>query len=219
MFSTAATYSYVTVNAYNLWALFPVNGESTASNGLWVPDAPIPDVTSWAQIGPFPAALVGGLLLGLLLFVVVPLLVARKPDRLTILVGVCVLALAFFVVPTRVHERYLYPLFGLAAILFAFSWRWRAVYLVASLATFLNMYVVLTTIYGYMNPNIQDWLGIGEAIRSIWGSPSSRSSTRSCSCSRSCSCGTARGGRWSRSSSGDGWSHPSGRRRRAAGGA
>ena len=79
------------------------------------------------------------------------------------------LALAFFVVPTRVHERYLYPLFGLAAILFAFSWRWRAVYLVASLATFLNMYVVLTTIYGYMNPNIQDWLGIGEAIRSYWG--------------------------------------------------
>ena len=44
VFSTAATYSYVTVNAYNLWALFPLNGESTASNGLWVPDAPIPDV-------------------------------------------------------------------------------------------------------------------------------------------------------------------------------
>jgi dolichyl-phosphate-mannose-protein mannosyltransferase len=168
VFSTAATYSYVTVNAYNLWALFPLNGESTASNGLWVPDAPIPDAASWAQVGPFPAALVGGLLLGLLLFVVVPALVARKPDRLTILVGVCVLALAFFVVPTRVHERYLYPLFGLAAILFAFSWRWRAAYLVATLATFLNMYVVLTTIYGYMNPNISDWLGIGEAIRSYW---------------------------------------------------
>ena len=55
----------------------------------------------------------------------------------------CVLSLAFFVVPTRVHERYLYPLFGLAAILFAFSWRWRAAYLVATLATFLNMYAVL----------------------------------------------------------------------------
>jgi len=169
VFSTAATYSYVTVNAYNLWALFPLNGESTASNGQWIPDAPSADVTQWAQIGPFPAALVGGALLGALLFVIVPALVARRPDRLTILVGVSVLAMAFFAVPTRVHERYLFPLFGLAAILFAFSWRWRAAYLIASFATFLNMYVVLVTLYGYMNPNVSDWLGIGEAIRSFGG--------------------------------------------------
>ena len=40
---------------------------------------------------------------------------------LTVLVGVAVLALAFFAVPTRVHERYLFPLFGLAGIL-----NWRA---------------------------------------------------------------------------------------------
>ena len=71
------------------------------------------------------------------------------------------LALAFFAVPTRVHERYLFPLFGLAAILFAFSWRWRIAYVVASVATFLNMYVVLTTIYPD-NPSISDWLGIGD---------------------------------------------------------
>ena len=70
--------------------------------------------------------------------------------------------------PTRVHERYLFPLFGLAAILVAFSWRWRIVYLVASIATFLNMYVVLTTIYPD-NPGVSDWLGIGPAIRSFTG--------------------------------------------------
>ena len=114
--STASTYSYVTVNAYNLWALFPVDGQSMATSRGWIADAPGPDATSWAAIGPFPAAVVGGLLLALLLFVVVPLLVARRPDRLTILVGVSVMALAFFAVPTRVHERYLFPLFALAAI-------------------------------------------------------------------------------------------------------
>ena len=123
--STASTYSYVTVNAYNLWALFPVDGQSMATNGGWIFDAPVPDATSWASIGPFPAAAVGGLLLGLLLFVVIPFIVARRPDRLTILVGVSVMALAFFAVPTRVHERYLFPLFALAAIPLAFSWRWR----------------------------------------------------------------------------------------------
>jgi Dolichyl-phosphate-mannose-protein mannosyltransferase/C-terminal four TMM region of protein-O-mannosyltransferase len=166
--STASTYSYVTVNAYNLWALFPVDGQSMATNGGWIFDAPVPDATSWASIGPFPAAAVGGLLLAVLLFVVIPFIVARRPDRLTILVGVSVMALAFFAVPTRVHERYLFPLFALAAIPLAFSWRWRILYVVASVATFLNMYVVLTTIYPD-NPSIRDWLGIGEAIRSQFG--------------------------------------------------
>ena len=69
-----------------------VNGESTATNGPVDPrraDGPTP--AHGPQIGPFPAVVVGGVLLGLLLFVIVPALVARRPDRLTILVGVCVL--------------------------------------------------------------------------------------------------------------------------------
>ena len=148
MFSTAATYPYLSVNAYNWWALFPVDGQSVATAGgaLWMPDSPVPDAAAggpsgrsrrrwWARrccwARPRSVAWV----------------VARRPDRLTILVGVSVLALAFFAVPTRVHERYLFPLFGLAAILFAFSWRWRIAYVVAGIATFLNMYVVLTTLY------------------------------------------------------------------------
>ena len=157
----------MSVNAYNLWALFPVDGASMATAGGWIFDAPVKDAASWAAIGPVPAALVGAVLL-LGTAVIVSLVVARRPDRLTILVGVSVLALAFFVVPTRVHERYLFPLFGLAAILVAFSWRWRIAYAVASVATFLNMYVVLTTIYPD-NPSISDWLGIGPAIRSFSG--------------------------------------------------
>ena len=170
MLSTASTYPYVSVNAYNLWAMFPVADDSgvvnsLASNSAWIFDAPAKDATFWAQVGPFPAVVVGGFLLAALLFLVVPLLVARRPDRLTILVGTCALALAFFAVPTRVHERYLFPLFGLAAILIAFSWRWRIAYLLASIATFLNMYVVLTTLYPE-NPSVSDWLGIGNAIRS-----------------------------------------------------
>lgn len=165
--STAATYPFVTVNAYNAWALFPVNGSSMASNGAWIPDAPIPDAASWAAIGGVPAVVVGAvLLLGIML--VTSILVARRPDRLTILVGVSVLAIAFFAVPTRVHERYLFPLFGLAGILVAISWRWRIAYAVASVATFLNMYVVLTTLYPG-NPGVSDWLGIGEAVRSTTG--------------------------------------------------
>ena len=53
-----------------------------------------------------------------------PDVVARRPDRQTILVGLAVLAIAFFVVPTRVHERYMFPFFAVAAILAGVSWRW-----------------------------------------------------------------------------------------------
>ena len=169
VFSTAATYPYLSVNAYNWWALFPVDGQSVATAGgaLWMPDSPVPDAAVWGAIGPVPAALVGAaLLLGIA--AVVTWVVARHPDRLTILVGVCVLALAFFAAPTRVHERYLFPFFGLAAILFAFSTRWRVAYVVAGIATFLNMYVVLVALYPD-NPGVSDWLGIGGAIRSPFG--------------------------------------------------
>ena len=79
------------------------------------------------------------------------------------------LALAFFAAPTRVHERYLFPFFGLAAILLAISWRWAVAYVVASVATFLNMYVVLVAFYPD-NPQVSDWLGIGDVA------PSSRPS-------------------------------------------
>src|SRR5207244_3819255 len=54
------------------------------------------------------------------------------------------------------------------AILAAISGRWRIAYLVLSLTTFLNMYVVLTTLYPD-NPGISDWLGIGPGLRGTTG--------------------------------------------------
>ena len=66
--------------------------------------------------GPIPALVVGTALL-LTAFALVCAVIARRPDRLTILVGVTLLAVAFFVLPTRVHERYLFPFFALGAIL------------------------------------------------------------------------------------------------------
>ena len=114
-----------------------------------------------------PAVLIGsGLLLATIALVL--WIVARRPDRLTLLVGLAVLALAFFVVPTRVHERYGYPVFALGVILAAVSVRWRPAYVALSAATFANMYVVLTTLYPD-NPSIDDWLGIGNAIKSPTG--------------------------------------------------
>jgi Gpi18-like mannosyltransferase len=174
----AGGYPYLTVNAYNPWALVPSDlGLSLANANQWVCDfagASSPSLTGRYQcafgsavIGGIPAVAIGS---GLMLttIAVVLWIVARRPDKLVLLVGLAVLALAFFVVPTRVHERYGYPFFALAVILAAISVRWRVTYVVLSAATFANMYVVLTTLYPD-NPSITDWLGIGGTVRSPVG--------------------------------------------------
>jgi len=168
--TAAGGYPYLTVNAYNPWALFDLNGSGLAATGQWVCDVVVAHTaagsacTEALMFGPVPALAVGTALL-LAAVAAVTVAIARRPDRLTILVGVAVLAIVFFVLPTRVHERYLYPLFALAAILAAVSRRWLIAYVLVGIATFANMYVVLTTIYRN-NPGIADWLGMGEAIKS-----------------------------------------------------
>ncbi len=164
-------YPYLSVNAYNPWALVPSDtGVSLANAGQWVCDAALGTDqcgAGSAVFGIVPAIAIGtALLVGA--FLIVLWVVGRRPDRLTLLVGLAVLALAFFVLPTRVHERYGYPFFALAIILAAVSPRWRVAYVLLSAATFANMYVVLTTLYTD-NPSISDWLGIGSAIRSEAG--------------------------------------------------
>jgi Gpi18-like mannosyltransferase len=193
----AAGYPYLSVNAFNPWALViqeSADGrqDSLAINRAWVcdstivasgprefrigpvviPEFAIPATTQdkcpdGVLIGAFPAALVGAALF-LLAAALALWLIARRPDRLTVLVGVAVLALAFFVLPTRVHERYLFPLVAVGAILAAVSLRWRLAYVVSGAAMLANMYVVLTTWYP-TNPNIHDWLGIGPTLASFPG--------------------------------------------------
>ncbi len=174
VFSTAGGYPFLSVNAYNPWALLSLDGNGIAENRQWVCDALVvpqgtgQDACSPAfMFGAIPAVAVGAALL-VAAFVLVSVAVARRPDRRTILVGLAVLALAFFVLPTRVHERYLFPLVALGAVLAAISTRWRVAYLVSSAATFANMYAVLTTLYP-SNPGVRDWLGLGDEFTSWAG--------------------------------------------------
>jgi 4-amino-4-deoxy-L-arabinose transferase-like glycosyltransferase len=189
IFKTAAGYPYLSVNAYNPWALVSQDGHGVAADRVWVcdstvvPSGPIEvRIGDWLvysapastlscangfMIGPFPALLVGTVLL-LVAGAIVVWLVARRPDRRTMLVGLAVLAVAFFVLPTRVHERYLFPLVGIGAVLAAVSVRWRLAYVAASAAMLANMYAVLTTLYPN-NPGISDWLRVGDVVTSPTG--------------------------------------------------
>ena len=169
-------YPFLTVNAYNAWALVPSDlGNSLATSGQWVCDVVNADPTRCGagatQLGAVPAVTIGAAIL-LVVIATVLWTIWRRPDRLTILVGLAVIALAFFAAPTRVHERYGFPFFALGAILLAISPRWRVAYVVLAIATFANMYVVLTTLYPPDDPStnpVRDWLGIGDLIRSQLG--------------------------------------------------
>ncbi|HWP62464.1 MAG TPA: phospholipid carrier-dependent glycosyltransferase [Candidatus Binatia bacterium] len=165
----AGGYPYLTVNAYNLWALVERGGLGLAANGAWLCDAVAGDPCppgSAILVGPVWAVFVGTALL-LVALAAITALAAYRPDPRTLTIALAALAVVFFVVPTRVHERYLFPFFAVGAVLAAVSLRWRVVYAVLAVANGLNLYVVLTTLYS--NPGVSDWLGIGSLVRSSGG--------------------------------------------------
>lgn len=137
--NAATYYDVLTVNAFNGWALTgPDPLATTLSAGVtWTLD-------SYPIFGPVPAVV-----FGLLSFVLVAAAVAwyliRQPDEgRTVFVAATVLAVAFFMLPTRVHERYLFPAFVLALPLAATSMRWRSWYAATAAAAVLNLHAILT---------------------------------------------------------------------------
>ncbi len=175
---TAGGYPYVTVNAYNPWALVTMDGAGLAASGTWIRDAPNPENAAdpfFAVLG-IPAVLVGTTFIGAAIVALMVVLWRRHDDRRALLVALAVMAIAFFVLPTRVHERYLYPFFALGAILLALQPRWAALYAVLAAANFANLYAILTLPF-YDSPGLGpmlDALGglgrqLGEWFRSTAG--------------------------------------------------
>ena len=131
-------FSVLTANAYNAWALVgstPLASVIGSDSGSWTPDSII-------VLGGLSAAAVGaGLLAGIGLLVSGGLLI--RDGRLPILLGLAVLAFAFYAVPTRVHERYLVPFFAVGAILAAGSVRRVAAFIGAGVLNAINLHAVL----------------------------------------------------------------------------
>ncbi len=157
----ASTYHGLTTNAFNLWmnpwsALAnPLSAGGLAPSLTWGDDQQV-----IATIGSFS---VTWQLVGVALFVAVALfaawVVVRRDDAVGILVGILVVSVAFFVLPTRVHERYLFPALALAAPLVIRGWRWKLLYGLLSLSFFANIYGVYTADWSFvktsvMNPGI-----------------------------------------------------------------
>ena len=156
MFGTAGGYGYLSVNAFNGWALFGVAGEPSLAEAFrWNED-------TLGLLGPIPAVAIGAALLvaGFAWGVVRG---AVRDDRWTLIVAVTFLAVAFFILPTRVHERYIFPAVALIPLLAVVSGRWAVALLLLSVGAFINLHAILTLpLYGSANV---ETLPLGEWFR------------------------------------------------------
>ena len=143
----AGNYPHLSVNAWNPWALVSTEGSGLLLNGGWGSDlAPL------IAGGP-PAVLYGAaLLIGAIL---AALWAARGDTRVRTVAALTLIAIAFFVLPTRVHERYLYPAIPLTLALAAALPRWRPIAAAVSIAFLMNSWGALTLDY-LKNPGLPD---------------------------------------------------------------
>jgi dolichyl-phosphate-mannose-protein mannosyltransferase len=121
-FGAYGGYAYTSINAFNLWGMF----------GLWQPDANF-FLIGWAMFGAFAV---------FLLYV----LHKRFKASSDILAVFCafMLLFAFFMLPTRIHERYLFPAISMLALLFPLAKKTRPFYIVLTATLLINQAYVLS---------------------------------------------------------------------------
>jgi Gpi18-like mannosyltransferase len=120
-FGAYSGYQYTSINAFNLWGLF----------GLWQPDGNL-YILGWALFG------------GFAVFAVYVLHKRFKVsgDALAIFCAF-MLFFAFFMLPTRIHERYLFPAISMLALLFPLMKKARLFYVVLTATLLVNQAYVL----------------------------------------------------------------------------
>jgi Gpi18-like mannosyltransferase len=114
-------YQYTSINAFNLWGLF----------GLWVPDGSL-YIVGWVLFGGFSAVT---------LYILHKRLEAS--GELLAVFGAFLLLFAFFMLPTRIHERYLFPALSMLVLLLPFSKKIRLLYAGLTATLLVNQAYVL----------------------------------------------------------------------------
>ena len=158
-FGAYSGYAYTSINAFNVWGLF----------GMWLPDGNF-FVLGWVMFA---------------VFSIFALYVLNKrwekSGSMLVFFVAFMLLFAFFMLPTRIHERYLFPAISILVLMFPFVKKARIFYSVIT-ATFLtnvayvlywlNLYVDAGYPYG---PNLSGHLivmvvGIVNVLMFLYGS-------------------------------------------------
>ena len=120
-FGAYGEYAVTSVNAFNLWGLY----------GLWIPDGGL-YIVGWALFGAFAA---------FTFYVLYKRFNAS--DEFLAIFAAFMLFFAFFMLPTRIHERYLFPAISVLALMFPLLKKTRPLYAVLSATLFVNQAYVL----------------------------------------------------------------------------
>jgi Gpi18-like mannosyltransferase len=132
-FGAYGTYEYTSINAFNIWGF----------GGMWKPDTSIFLFTNLYALG---WMMFGALVAFTLYFVYKRLVVS---EELVILFSAFLLFFGFFMLPTRIHERYLFPALSVMALLIPFVKKMRPVYAILSGTYLINQAYVLS----FLNAN------------------------------------------------------------------
>mgnify|MGYP000293537448 FL=1 len=140
--STAGMFPVLTANAFNIWAgvgNIPLAQQIQDGHVFWLTDEyPILGV---------PAQAIGGALFLATVGTIFWMLIKRhSPNQ--VLLGSSALLVAFFALPTRVHERYLAQAFAVLAIVWVASNRRRIALAVLAVANTLNLHAILAADLG-----------------------------------------------------------------------
>jgi len=132
-FGAYSTYERTSLNAFNIWGF----------GGMWKPDTPIFLFLNLYTIG---WMMFGALVVFSLYFVYKRLGVS---EELIIFFSAFLLFFGFFMLPTRIHERYLFPALSVMALLVPFVKKMRPVYAILSGTYLINQAYVLA----FLNTN------------------------------------------------------------------
>ena len=150
-------YQYLSVGAWNPWALVSIDGVGLAQNGGWASD-----------IAALPVLGVPGVAAGATAMVAAIAFAMRRArvDKADVTVAaITFVAVSFFVLPTRVHERYLFAAIPLATALAASNRRWLPVAAIANVLFAANTWSALTKEY-LGNPGVPDLGPLATALQS-----------------------------------------------------
>lgn len=144
LFGLAGQYVYnanyfhvLTANAYNLWVLggrIPLAHIIPDDDAIWIGDR--------YQIFGIPAQFIGTALF-LIVATTVSIVLFKKREPILVFTGLALLLVAFFMLPTRVHERYLVQAFAVLALIWVPK-LWQRIFLVVlAFANTVNLHAIL----------------------------------------------------------------------------
>lgn len=131
VYTTAAgRYPYLTLNAYNIWWLGADPKNFSA-------------LTDSVEILPGVTAKLLGLVLFGLFYLLTVYFLHRKATVNSFITSLCLVSMMFYLLPTQMHERYMYVFFGLFLLISQIPKKVWSIYFVLSGSIFVNLIYAL----------------------------------------------------------------------------